>query len=456
MRTSFFLLSLALLLGRGAAWAADGAPVVGPGATKEDVINAYGWPAGQSKLGPKEILSYPQGEVTIENGRVQRVDFSPDKPWPAPRPRPGPASPTSVKKAEAPLDFWLVHFEDAQRDAAARHARILALFIGSDWSPPSRQFQDEVAFNTDFIREFTGDFVFLRLDYPTRAPQPADLHEQNTRLREKYNVTTYPSLLVLSPAGTAVATIDLTKAQPGETYRDRVIAAVREVRDLLVAHPPAPDPAPAAAAATPKADGASTTAGERPVDVGEASVSKAAPLIIGAVAGGLVLVAFGWWLLWRMKAPRENEQVSMAERISAAASGVPSVADLQAWPLEKLRAVVAALAEADGYEVTARGGGGDGDLALQRPGEEKPRVIVACFAGSAGIASAKRIRELFGTLTLEAIPTGWFVAPMGFAADARQFAREHQIELIDADQMTGQMSAVPPIVLQKVLMRERA
>src|SRR5581483_9120048 len=127
----------------------------------------------------------------------------------------------------------------------------------------------------------------------------------------------------------------------------------------------------------------------------------------------------------------------------------PSVAGLQAWPLEKLRAVVAALAEADGYEVTARDGGGDGDLALQRPGEEKPRVIVACFAGSAGIASAKRIRELFGTLTLEAIPTGWFVAPMGFAADARQFAREHQIELIDADQMTGQMSAVPPIVLQK-------
>ena len=62
-------------------------PVVGPGATKEDVINAYGWPNGQSQSGTKEILSYVQGEVVLDNGRVERVNFSPNVPWQTPRPR---------------------------------------------------------------------------------------------------------------------------------------------------------------------------------------------------------------------------------------------------------------------------------------------------------------------------------------------------------------------------------
>jgi len=46
--------------------AQDPRPLVGPGATKEDVIDAYGWASGQSKAGAREVLSYPQGLVTLE------------------------------------------------------------------------------------------------------------------------------------------------------------------------------------------------------------------------------------------------------------------------------------------------------------------------------------------------------------------------------------------------------
>ena len=55
-----------------------------PGATKDEAIEAYGWPTGQSQSGTKEILSYPQGRITLENGRVEKVDFSTSMPWPAP------------------------------------------------------------------------------------------------------------------------------------------------------------------------------------------------------------------------------------------------------------------------------------------------------------------------------------------------------------------------------------
>jgi hypothetical protein len=429
--------------------AAESTPVVGPGATKDEAINAYGWPTGQSQSGTKEILTYPQGRITLENGKVERVDFDTRIPWPAPRPRPGPASTTSVKKVEAPTDFWITSFEDAQAEARRRHARILALFTGSDWSPPSKQFQDEVALHPDFVNAFTGDFVFLRLDFPTRVAQPAALKEQNASLRGKYGVTTYPSLLVLSPAGTLVGTVDLTKPQPGDTYRERTIAAIRVVRDLLIASPPPPDPVPVAAPP------ASAVTERTDQNAGSTSVSSAFPLVMGAIFVGLLLAVLGWWLVWSKRGQGEESQrlASISERISDAAGGLPTPDEISDWSKEKLRGVFAGLVEADSYQVTYRGGGGDGDLALAGIRDEKPSIVVSIQPGEAGQVSAKRVKELFGTITVEDVSKGWFVAPRGFSKEARDYAAQHPIVLMDAEDLIAQMRAVPPISLKKILAR---
>jgi hypothetical protein len=442
-------------------YGANSMPVVGPGATKEEVLNAYGWPTGQSQSGTKEILTYPQGRVTLENGQVEKVDFATNVAWPAPRPRPPAASPTSVKKIEAPTDFWFTSFPDAQKEAMRRNARILALFIGSDWSPPSKQFQDEVAFHPDFVNAFAGDFVFLRLDFPNRVAQSSELREQNAQLRAKYNVTTYPALLVLSPAGTAVGQIDLTKPQPGSTYRDRTIAAIREIRDLLGPNPPAPDPVPApagvaeVAAATPAAPTADATTEGTTANAASGSVAVAMPLLIAAVAGGLLIAGLGWWIVWGSKPARsaESRREEMTERIANAAEGVPTSQEVMCWPHEKLRAIVTALAESDSQKVALRDGGSDGDLALTAPHDPRPTTVVALQAGALGQVGAKQLKELFGTITVEDVPKGWFVAPGGFSKEARDYAAAHPIVLMDADDMVAQLRTVPPILLQNILAR---
>lgn len=444
---------VALALGGGPALrAVDQAPVVGPGATREEVIDAYGWPNGSSQAGTKEILTYPQGRITLESGRVERVDFSPDVPWPAPRPRPGPPTASTAPKPDAPPDFWLQNLEDAQREARRRNARILALFVGSDWSPPSRQFLEEVAFHPDFVNTFTGDFVFLRLDFPTRTAQPPETREQNARLRATYEVTTYPTLLVLSSTGTLLANIDLAKPQPGDTYLARIISAVREVRDYFVAQPPPPEPEPVAAPAVAPDVAAAPSAAPPPATV-ESPVRKAFKLIMGALVTGLALVALGWWFLWRPRRDNADGQNAsrMAARISNAASGLPPEDEILAWPKERLTAVVARLAEAEGYQVRPRAGGGDGDLALLHGGQTNPGVIVNCLPGGLGAAPAKRLRELFGTITVEGVKTGWFVSPAGFSREARDYAAQHDLVLIGVEQLLGQMRAVPPIMLQKIL-----
>lgn len=445
----------------------DSRPVVGPGATKDDVINAYGWPNGQSQSGTKEILNYAQGDVVLEHGRVERVNFSPDVPWQTPRPRPPAATTTTRKVTETPVDFWMTSYATAMAEAHRRHVAILALFTGSDWSPASREFHEQVEFHPDFVNAFAGDFVFLKLDYPRGSPVPAKISDENLRLRDRYNVTTYPTLLVLAANGDLLARVDLMKPATTGSFRDRVIAAVREARDAtatipepaLVAPPVAPPPpvvAPSAPAVAPVA--ASTSSSGNALSKSDTAalgaVWTAGKLIAVALGAGVIVIFLLWWWMWRQPKRKAEAPVSaMADRIDAAAGGMPLPAEMSGWTKEKLRTIVAALAEFDNYTAHLRPSGQDVDLELRKRGDVNPRVLVCCAAGAEGTIAAKRLRELFATLTAEGVDYGWYVSPAGFSADAREYAAAHRIALVGSDGLHNMMREVPPVSLPAVLAR---
>ncbi len=426
--------------------------MVGPGASREEVLNAYGWPTGQSKSGTKEILTYPQGTVTLDHDRVEKVAFSMNTPWPAPRPRPAGPTASTAKKApgsEGSVDFWVTTFDEAAREAARRNARVLALFSGTDWSPASKQFNDEVALHPDFINAFTGDFVFLRLEFLARTPQAPEAREHANQLRDRYNVTTYPTVLLLAPSGNMLAQVDLNKPQPGANFRERVIAAVREARESLARRTPG-------AAAT--ADRAAESTAGAPDSRQEAkavlaSIFTAKRLVVWSIVAGIGIAVVLFWMVWRnWTAPaRSRKDFAMAARISDAADGLPSAAQLLTWPRERLAKLVAALAESDGYRAELILPGGDKDVLLRRGGDEKTAVLIYCLAGTAGGVTARRMREFYGTLTIEGVETGWYVAPAGFGPEARTFAAQHRIVLIDAERLMAQLRDLPPLLVPKIL-----
>lgn len=418
------LLAIALSL-VGLANGEETRPVVGPGATRDEAIEAYGWPSGQSQSAGKEILTYPQGRIVLQNGVVERVDFSPNVVWAKPKPRPAaptPTKPAPIVRAAPPAlpDAWGTDYPAALRAAAARSSQVLVLFTGTDWSPLAKRFEAEVARHPEFLKAVTPEFVLLKLDFRTHSVLPAGQEKQNTGLRERFNVTTYPTLLILSAAGEEVSRVNLSKSRTESTFRGQVIAAIQEAR---------PQPAtvvewrerPAAAAVPPPA-------GWHPWSI--------------ASIAALVILVVGWYLVRRMD----------AAAIAPSTEGrVPTPAQLAVWPYERLRDVVAALFEFEGWRVQLRAREGGGALALRRGADERPRVLVGIQPADVGLAGAPQIRNLFAAVVAEGIETAWYVSPGGFAPAAREFAAEHGIVLIGGEDLLERLTPLPPLALLRVV-----
>ncbi len=143
-----------------------------------------------------------------------------------------------------------------------------------------------------------------------------------------------------------------------------------------------------------------------------------------------------------------------AERVADAASGLPSVVEMAEWTHARVRAIIGVVAESDGYQVAGRAGGAEGDLGLTRAGEEgRTSVIVTCAPASAGPVSAKRLRELFGTITIEGVGTGWYVGLAGFSPEAREYAQTRRLVLISGDGLREQLRVLTDRDLARALSR---
>lgn len=447
--------------------AADSTPKIGQGSTKQQVIEAFGPPIGHANLGKVEILHYRNGQVRLENGRVERLNLRPVSAPPAPAvqapttpaaPAPSKNSSTAVgdKDSTSPLaDVWITRFDDAVRDASRRNSPILALFSHSDDSPASRQFQKEIIFHPEFVNAFRANYVLLYLDGSARSESPAAT-ESPQALRDRLGVRTNPALQILSAGGEKIAAVEISDSVPGSRYRTRLIAAVMAAYTLPTPVAPKEEPKPVAVAPKPEAVplAASPHIHVAPAEI-SAGLTSARWFVIGALCVGTLLsgaMLFVLWLVLRKlnKPVALTRRTSMASRIDHAASGLPSHAEILAWPKETLCNVVGRLAELEGYEaeLTKRG---EKDLILRRPAVPTPEAIVCCVSGNAGVIPTRRVRELVGVMAAEDIGGGWFVSPMGFSLDARAYAEEQNVRLIDGARLLTLLSDLPTFALPKVL-----
>lgn len=97
--------------------------------------------------------------------------------------------------------IWLTDFQQAKKEAKEKNLPILVDFSGSDWCGWCIKLDKEVFSQPEFIDYAKKNFVLLLLDFPKENKQDKKTKIQNAELAQKYNVSGFPTVLILDAEG---------------------------------------------------------------------------------------------------------------------------------------------------------------------------------------------------------------------------------------------------------------
>lgn len=121
---------------------------------------------------------------------------------------------------------WTQDYEVAKRAARESGKPILALFTGSDWCPPCKDFDREVAGSKTFLDYAAKNVVLLKLDYPQHMLQAPRLIAQNAALAERVGEGEYPRFYLLDANGEVLRKVDTRTPRPARNLTDLYVLAI--------------------------------------------------------------------------------------------------------------------------------------------------------------------------------------------------------------------------------------
>ncbi|ATC64477.1 hypothetical protein CMV30_11225 [Nibricoccus aquaticus] len=154
-------------------------------------------------------------------------------------------APSAIIRAEstgnpATSPAWITGPDTAFQRATELRRPLFINFTGSDWCIWCHRVRDEIFVQKHFLDYATANLVLLEVDSPRQTKLPPDLEKQHAALKEKYSVTSYPTLLLLDADGKELGRLGYMQGG-AKTF-------VRELKRLTAAAAPAPSGiAPAAA-----------------------------------------------------------------------------------------------------------------------------------------------------------------------------------------------------------------
>lgn len=96
---------------------------------------------------------------------------------------------------------WLKSYDEAVQLSKQTGLPILADFTGSNWCGYCVKLKKEI-FDTPIFKSWAAkNVVLLELDFPRPNLQPEWIKQQNNQLRSRYEITSYPTVLILNAEG---------------------------------------------------------------------------------------------------------------------------------------------------------------------------------------------------------------------------------------------------------------
>jgi thioredoxin-related protein len=112
--------------------------------------------------------------------------------------------------------LWQTNFEDAKTKAKADNKLLLVDFTGSDWCGWCIKLKQEVFDQEAFLKEAPQRFVLVELDFPRTKQLPEELKTQNDQLAQQFQVSGFPTILVLDADGQLIARTGYRPGGPEE------------------------------------------------------------------------------------------------------------------------------------------------------------------------------------------------------------------------------------------------
>lgn len=109
---------------------------------------------------------------------------------------------------------WSTSYEEGQREAKANNKLVLLDFTGSDWCGWCILLDREIFSKPEFKEYASKNLVLIELDFPKRKPMPDALKVQNVQLARRYQISAFPTIIVLNGDGKLVGELGYVQGGP--------------------------------------------------------------------------------------------------------------------------------------------------------------------------------------------------------------------------------------------------
>jgi len=122
---------------------------------------------------------------------------------------------------------WVTNYQEAVAQSRATSKPMVLFFTGSDWCGWCHKIEDEILNMPDFNAGAGDKFIFVKLDFPMYKPLAPDLSCQNKELQRKFDVRSFPTLIILDDMQEQIGS---TGYRPGggRAYAEHLIKTVQD------------------------------------------------------------------------------------------------------------------------------------------------------------------------------------------------------------------------------------
>jgi len=96
---------------------------------------------------------------------------------------------------------WLTNLEKAQERAKTDKKVVLINFTGSDWCGFCKRLDKQVFATQEFADYAKDNLVLVKADFPRTTQLPEDIKQANTRIKNRYEVRGFPTLVMIDGDG---------------------------------------------------------------------------------------------------------------------------------------------------------------------------------------------------------------------------------------------------------------